>query len=76
MIDTFKITICPTCGSEKIKKLKKKWSSEFKGQKYSIPLLEYYECPDCNEKVYDRNAMQQIQEKSPAMKTRKKRKAA
>ncbi len=61
---------------QKFKKSEKKWKGDYKGQKYVVPSLEYYICPDCNEKIYDRNAMQKIQEKSPAMKIRKKRKAA
>jgi len=33
---------------------------------YNVPRLEYHECPECGEKVYDRQAMQRIQEQSPA----------
>jgi YgiT-type zinc finger domain-containing protein len=70
------ITECPTCGSDKIKKVTQDWSSEFEGKKYSIPLLEYYKCPNCGEKVYDRDAMRRIQENSPAIKNRMRKRAA
>ena len=58
-----KITICPTCGSDKIKKVRRNWTS--KKRTYVVPNLEYYECPDCNEKVFDREAMQKIESYSP-----------
>jgi YgiT-type zinc finger domain-containing protein len=60
------ITRCPTCGSENIKRVKRDWNSQFKGQTYTVPSLEFYECHDCGEKVYDRYAMKQIEAKSPA----------
>ena len=55
----FKIKVCPTCGSDKIKKVRRNWTS--KTRNYVVPNLEYYECPDCDEKVYDREAMQKIE---------------
>lgn len=58
-----KITICPTCGSDKIKKVRRNWKSK----NYIVPNLEYYLCPDCNEKVYDRKAMQKIKAHSPVL---------
>ena len=61
-----KITTCPSCGSGKIKKVKKNWKGEFQGQKYTVPVLEYHECPHCGEKVYDREAMRKIESHSPA----------
>jgi YgiT-type zinc finger domain-containing protein len=70
------ITECPTCGSNKIKKVKENWSSESEGKKYSIPLLEYYKCPNCGEKVYGKEAMRRIQENSPGIKNKMRKKAA
>lgn len=61
-----KMTVCPSCGSGKIKKVKKNWKGEFQGQKYRVPGLEYHECPNCGEKVYDREAMRKIESHSPA----------
>lgn len=60
-----KITICPTCGSDKIKKVRRNWESKTKNKTYIVPNLEYYLCPDCDEKVYDREAMQKIEARSP-----------
>ena len=60
------IAVCPSCGSKRIKKVRRKWSGEYKGRAYAVPELEYFECPDCGEKVYGRDAMQKIQSCSPA----------
>lgn len=62
------IKTCPSCGSKKIKMVRRNWTGSFKGEIYSVPNLEYYECPDCAEKVYDREAMREIQAHSPAFK--------
>jgi len=71
------IKICPTCGSNKVKHLQKDWVGKYKGTTYSVPSLNFFECPECGEKIYDKEAMLQIEEKSPALEfKRKKRKAA
>jgi len=61
------ITKCPTCGSEKIKKVRRKWTGNFHGQRYSVTRLEFHECPACGEKVYDRDAMRKIEAHSPTL---------
>ena len=60
-----KITICPTCGSDKIKKVRRNWTSKAQGQTYTVPNLEYYECPDCDERIFGVEAMRKIQAHSP-----------
>ena len=60
------ITVCPACSSTEIEKVCRDWSGEFEGQTYTVPALEFYECPACGEKIYDRDAMRKIQEHSPA----------
>jgi YgiT-type zinc finger domain-containing protein len=66
MSEILQITICPNCGSKKIKKVRRNWSGKFQDQCYTVPALEFYECPVCGEKVYDRQAMRKIEEHSPA----------
>lgn len=61
------ITKCPTCGSNKIKKVRRKWTGQLHGQTYSEPRLEFYEYPACGEKVYDREAMKKIEAHSSAL---------
>lgn len=65
-----RITICPTCSSNKIKKVRRNWSGKVRGQSYTVPSLEFYECPGCGEKVYDRQGMRKIEDHSPAIKER------
>ena len=62
------IKTCPSCAGKRIKMVRRNRTGNFKGKEYTIPNLEYYECPDCLEKVYDREAMRQIQAHSPAFK--------
>jgi YgiT-type zinc finger domain-containing protein len=71
-----KIKTCPTCGSGEIKKVKKDWKGEYQGKKYSVTSLSFYECPDCDERVYDRDAMHRIEERSPALGNAYRKKAA
>ena len=71
-----KITFCPTCESNNIKKVRRNWTGQVKGRTYMVPNLEYYECPDCGEKVYDREAMRKIEERSPAFSSKPMKKVA
>jgi YgiT-type zinc finger domain-containing protein len=72
-----KITTCPSCGSNKIKKVRRSWTGTFKDRTYRVPSLQYYECPDCGERVYDRDAMREIEAHSPAFeRSRSRRKSA
>ena len=66
MAKLIKIKTCPTCGSNRIKLVHRNWRGEHKGHAYSVRALEYYECPDCGEKIYDREAMRKIEACSPA----------
>jgi YgiT-type zinc finger domain-containing protein len=67
-MDKLNITTCPSCGSKEIKRVRRNLPREFEGHEYTVPNLEYNECPDCGEKVYDRDAMREIQAHSPAFK--------
>ena len=66
MATTIEIPVCPSCGSERIKRVRRNWSGEYGGQTYTVPSLEFHECPDCGERVYDRYAMRRIEAHSPA----------
>ena len=60
------ITHCPTCGSDKIKKVRRDWKGEFQGKSYTVTGLEFQECPVCHEKVFAPEAMRRIEAVSPA----------
>jgi YgiT-type zinc finger domain-containing protein len=66
MNNKFLIKICPTCGSDKIKRVVRDVVRKYKDQSYTVPAVEFYDCPNCGEKVYDREAMQKIEAYSPA----------
>jgi YgiT-type zinc finger domain-containing protein len=71
------ITICPSCGSKRIKRVRRNWTGRFQNETFAVPDLEYYECPDCGEKVYEPEAMRRIEEYSPTYrKTRVKKRSA
>lgn len=71
-----KITICPTCGSDKIHTVKKDQIREVNGQKYVVPDLEYQECPVCGEEIYSPDAVRKIETYSPAFTPSEKQKKA
>ncbi len=66
-----RIKTCPTCGSDKIQKVRRNLTRRFRGQAYTVPSLARYECPDCGEKIYDRDAMRKIEAHSPAFAKRR-----
>ncbi len=63
------INNCPTCGSDKIQRVIRDLTRNYKGQNYTAPSVELYECSICGEKVYDRDAMLKIEDHSPAYQT-------
>jgi YgiT-type zinc finger domain-containing protein len=72
-----KLKSCPTCGSENIKRVRRNLTGTVRGQKYIVPKLEFFECPDCNEHMYDREAMKKIQAYSQSLaEKRRSRKVA
>ncbi len=66
MNDKLQLKTCPTCGSDKIKRVTRDLTRTYKGRKYTVPMVEFYECPNCGEKVFDHEAMRKIESHSPA----------
>jgi len=62
----FQIKTCPTCGSDKIRRVVRDITRKYKGQSYTVPKVGFYHCPNCGEKVYDHEAMLKIEAGSPA----------
>jgi hypothetical protein len=58
--------ICPSCSGQNIKRIKRNLGGEFAQRSDGVLSLEYYECSDGGEKVYDREAMRKIEAASPA----------
>lgn len=65
-MDELQIKTCPTCGGKRIHRVERDVTRKYKGQPYIVPALAFYDCPDCGEKVYDREAMMKIEAFSPA----------
>jgi len=61
-----RITKCPTCGSGRIRRVRRDWTDTFEGETYTVPDLEFHQCPDCGERLYDRQAMRKIEAHCPA----------
>ncbi len=66
MSEKFYIKTCPTCGSDKIKRVVRDITRKYKAQTYIVPKVDFYDCPNCGEKVFDREAMAKIKAYSPA----------
>ena len=73
---TLRIGVCPACGSDKIRRVRRDWRGEFQGRRYVVPSLSFYECPACGEKVYEPQAMQKIEAHSPAFSKNRARQTA
>jgi YgiT-type zinc finger domain-containing protein len=65
-----KITSCPSCGSRKLKKVRRTLVEEYQGREYRVPGLEFHECPACGEKIYSPEAMRRIEAAYPAFRAR------
>lgn len=61
-----KLSVCPNCSSKNLKKVRKTVSGTRQGKRYSVPAVEFYECPDCGERVYEPAAIRQIEQRSQA----------
>ena len=61
-----KITRCPTCDSTRIRRVRKSVRRTWKERAYVVPNLEFEECPECGERLFDREAMRKIETYSPA----------
>jgi len=62
-----RITECPTCGSDKIRRVRRNWTDTDNGKSYTVPNLRFYECPACGERVFDHEAMQRIETHCPSL---------
>jgi YgiT-type zinc finger domain-containing protein len=69
------ISVCPTCGSKKMKKVRGPLTRKFEGEAYTVPDITYHECPDCGEHLYEPDAMDKLQAASPAFRKRLKKAA-
>ncbi len=64
---------CPTCESNQILHVKRDLIREYQGMSYTVSNLSFYECPVCNERVFDAEALHQIRASSPAYSKHRKK---
>ncbi len=64
------IKTCPTCGSKRIRKVRRTVTRTVCGQTYTVPNLRFYVCPDCGEQLFDPEALAKIETYSPIYKNR------
>ena len=57
---------CPTCGSTKIRRVRKTIARSCCGKTYTVPAVVYHECPACGEEIFSPEAVRKIQASSPA----------
>ncbi|CAG0993567.1 hypothetical protein GPROT1_03222 [Gammaproteobacteria bacterium] len=60
------VKICPTCGSDRIRRVVRDITRSYRGQTYTVPKVGIYVCPNFGEKVYDHAALLKIEAHSPA----------
>jgi len=58
MID---LKTCPTCGSRRIRRVRRNVTRTSQGREFNVPNLTFHECPDCGEQVYSPEAMERIE---------------
>ena len=66
LMTRLKLSVCPTCGKKNLKKVRRTVNVTRHGKRFSVPAVEFYECSDCGERIYDPTAMRQIEERSQA----------
>jgi len=70
------IKTCPTCGARKVRAVTRDVKCNFKGQVYTAPQIQFHECTNCGERLYDRDAMRKMESYRPGAKTNLRRKTA
>jgi YgiT-type zinc finger domain-containing protein len=55
-------TVCPLCESPSIRKKRGVYKFNIHGESLSTPVIQYWECPNCGEVFFDREANRKIDE--------------
>ena len=71
------IKTCPTCGSRRIRRVKRDIQSKRGGEKYVALGIEIEECPVCGERLFSPQSLEEIAaQRPPVQKRSRKRKSA
>ena len=63
--------VCPTCGSDRIRRVRKSVTRTLDGTTYKVPRVEFHECPECGEAIFSPEAVRKIEAHSPAFAARR-----
>jgi YgiT-type zinc finger domain-containing protein len=58
--DEIRITHCPTCGSDRIRRVTRDVPGVYKSRAYTAKNVHFEECPVCGERLFDREAMKKL----------------
>ena len=58
---------CPTCGSDRIRRVRRTVTRNCRGRPYTVPHLTFHECQACGEQVYSPEAMARIEAYRPRL---------
>jgi YgiT-type zinc finger domain-containing protein len=59
------VRTCPTCGVGKLRRVTRDVECNFRGHVYIAPDIEFSECPNCGEKLYDQQALRKMESFRP-----------
>ena len=60
-----RITKCPTCGSKRIRRVRRDVNIDIGDLHFVTPDVEFENCPNCGEQIFDLAAMEKIQAYRP-----------
>ncbi len=58
--------VCPTCGSTRVKRVRKTITRTFRGKSYKVPGVDFHQCLECGEAIFSPEAVSKIEAHSPA----------
>jgi YgiT-type zinc finger domain-containing protein len=61
---------CPTCGSRRIRKVRRTLTRNSRGKSFTVPGLMFHECGNCGEQVFSPEAMDKIAAHRPGRRNR------
>ena len=64
-MNTLLIKTCPMCGSKRIRRVKRDIESTRRGHTLIARDIEVEECPDCGERLFSPEAIEEIESQRP-----------
>ena len=61
-----RIKTCPSCGSRRIRPVRRDVTIDAGGVRFVTPQVEFDDCPNCGEQIFDLTAMEKIDSYRPS----------